>query len=104
MLRSVNEPKKFCPSRVVLARKRRGLNKVALARRAAISTRSLYDIETGQATPTPETLAAIAETLRFPVEFFYRGEIEAPEPESASFRSLRSMTAAKRDAALAAGA
>ena len=91
-------------SRVRLARTRRGLTKVLLARRAGISTRSLYDIETGQAEPTPETLDAIAEATRFPIDFFFRHDIEAPEPEAASFRSLRSMPAGKRDAALAAGA
>lgn len=90
-------------SRITLARTRRGLTKVALARRAGIGTRTLYDIETGLAEPTPETLQALAEALRFPVDFFFRSDIELPESGAASFRSLRSMTASKRDAALAAG-
>lgn len=91
-------------SRIVLARTRRGLTKVALARRAGISTRALYDLESGKATPTGDTLVAIAEALRFPVGFFYRPDVELPSADEASFRSLRSMTASKRDAALAAGA
>lgn len=91
-------------SRIELARKRRGLTKVALAQRTGLSTRSLYDIESGQAIPTPETLTALSEVLRFPVEFFMRPALEIPTPEETSFRSLRSLTAGQRDAALAAGA
>jgi Zn-dependent peptidase ImmA (M78 family)/DNA-binding XRE family transcriptional regulator len=92
------------PSRIVLARTRRGLTKVELARRSAISTRTLYDIETGQAEPMAETLAAIAEVTRFPLEFFFRPDVEAPTVDAASFRSLRSMTASQRLQALTAGA
>jgi Zn-dependent peptidase ImmA (M78 family)/DNA-binding XRE family transcriptional regulator len=92
------------PSRVVLARTRRGLTKAKLAKRAGISTRTLYEIEAGRAIPTRETVEAIAEATRFPMDFFYRPDIESPTPSVASFRSLRSMTAGQRDAALAAGA
>lgn len=46
----------------------------------------------------------LSKALRFPVEFFCRGDIESPSPDAASFRSLRSMTASNRDAALSAGA
>jgi Zn-dependent peptidase ImmA (M78 family)/DNA-binding XRE family transcriptional regulator len=79
------------------------MTKIALARRAGLSTRSLYDIETGQAAPTIETLTAIAEVLHFPLAFFYLADVEEPSLESASFRALRSMTATQRDGALAAG-
>lgn len=92
------------PSRIELARKRRGLTKTALARRAGIATRSLYDVESGQATPTPETLTALSQALRFPIEFFFRPDIDEPTPDAASFRALRSMSAARRNAALSAGA
>lgn len=92
------------PSRIGLARKRRGLTKIALSRRTGISTRTLYDVESGLAVPTEETLAALAEVLRFPPEFFFRPDIEVPTPEAASFRALRAISATKRDAALAAGA
>jgi Zn-dependent peptidase ImmA (M78 family)/DNA-binding XRE family transcriptional regulator len=79
------------------------MTKVALARRTGLSTRSLYDIETGQAAPTQDTLTTIAEVLRFPLEFFYLSDVEEPSPEAASFRALRSMTATEQDGALAAG-
>jgi Zn-dependent peptidase ImmA (M78 family)/DNA-binding XRE family transcriptional regulator len=92
------------PSRFALARTRRGLTKIALARRAGIGTRTLFDTETGLAIPQDETIKAIAEVTRFPEEFFFRPDVVIPTPDSASFRSLRSMTAGQRDSALAAGA
>lgn len=98
------EPNRVSPSRIALARKRRRLTKVALARRSGLSTRGLYDIESGQAVPTEDTLSVLSEVLRFPRKFFYLPEIEEPTPEAASFRALRSTTATQRDAALAAGA
>jgi Zn-dependent peptidase ImmA (M78 family) len=47
---------------------------------------------------------ALARALKFPVEFFFAPPISRPEVEAVSFRALSSMTAAKRDSALAAGA
>jgi Zn-dependent peptidase ImmA (M78 family) len=52
--------------------------------------------------PTPETVQALARALRYPAEFFYGSDIDEVEPDSASFRSLKAMTARERDAALAA--
>jgi len=92
------------PTRIQLARKRRGLTKTELARRAGITTRTLYAWEAGLATPTVEMLTALAAALRFPIAFFFRPDLDGPTPDAASFRALRSMTAAKRDSALAAGA
>jgi Zn-dependent peptidase ImmA (M78 family) len=42
--------------------------------------------------------------LRFPIEFFSASAIQEPTADDASFRSLASMTAGQRDAALSAGA
>jgi Zn-dependent peptidase ImmA (M78 family)/DNA-binding XRE family transcriptional regulator len=91
-------------SRFRLARARRGLTKVELARRAEMSTRALFDIESGLTKPTDETISTLADRLRFPERFFFRGDVVTPTPEAASFRSLRSMSATIRDSALAAGA
>jgi len=41
--------------------------------------------------------------LTFPRDFFFRDDIDAIDSSSASFRSLRAMTARERDAALSAG-
>ncbi len=80
------------------------MTKVDLAASVKLTTRSLYDFEVGNAEPSPETLGLLAEALRFPPSFFSRPTVAAPAVQAASFRSLKSMTAGQRDAALAAGA
>ena len=94
----------FNPLRLRLARRRRGLSKVKLARKAELTTRSVYDFESGKQRPADDTASRLADSLEFPVSFFFRGDIEEPSPVVASFRSLKAMTAGERDAALAAGA
>lgn len=95
---------RITPSRLVVARRRRQLTKAALAQRAGLSSRALYVYESGRGWPTLDSLSAIAEATRFPIPFFYRSELAEPSVDAASFRSLASMTATQRDAALAAGA
>ena len=87
-----------------LARKRRGLTKTVLARRAGLTTKSIYNYEAGIKKPSIDALTALAEVLRFPIAFFRQPDIEEPTANSASFRSLSRMTAGQRDSALAAGA
>jgi len=94
----------FNPLRLTLARQRRGLKKVELGREIDLSSKSLGDFEAGRAEPSSETLQRIADRLNFPVEFFFRGAVEVPTAESVAFRSMKSMTAGQRMAALAAGA
>lgn len=53
--------------------------------------------------PDPETVNIIAAKLGFPREFFFGDDIDDLDKEAASFRSLTSMTARERDAALASG-
>jgi len=53
--------------------------------------------------PEPETVDLIAKKLGFPREFFFGGDIDDLSKDAASFRSLTSMTARERDAALASG-
>ena len=92
------------PSRIQLARKRRGLTKVTLEQRVGISAKTLGDYEKGRAIPTEDALESIASVLRFPVMFFYRADLQEPKEDGVSFRSLSTMRAGQRDAALAAGA
>jgi Zn-dependent peptidase ImmA (M78 family) len=87
----------------VLARKRRGLSKKALAEAAKIGLRSLVYYESGEVVPLPETVKLLADALKFPEGFFYSADIEEINVELASFRSLSRMTAAQRDAVIAAG-
>ena len=92
----------FSPSRVELARKRRGLSKTTLAYKANVGRERIHRFLNGTQVPSLRELESIAFVLKFPVSFFYRNEID--EPTSATFRSMSSMTAPERDSALAAGA
>ena len=94
----------FNPTRLALARRRRGLMKIRLADAVGISTRILSAYENGGAVPSDDTLSRLAAELRFPKEFFFGSTLEEPAVETASFRSLSTMTAGQRDAALGAGA
>lgn len=94
----------FTGSRLRVARERRGLTKVELAERVDPSVRSITAHESGDTTPTMEHVEQYAAILRFPVSFFGEPELEMPLPDTASFRSMKSMTASQRDMALAAGA
>lgn len=93
----------FNPSRLALARRRRGLTKSALATAADVSIRTLIGYESGLQDPTEATLVCLAGALRFPLEFFSRPDAEEP-PLGASFRAFTKMTATQRSQALAAGA
>jgi Zn-dependent peptidase ImmA (M78 family) len=94
----------FNPGRLVLARSRRGKTKKWLADSVGMSVKSISDYEHARAIPPESTVADLARALRFPAEFFYGHDIEAPTAESASFRALSAMTASQREAALGAGA
>ena len=86
----------FNPERLELARKRRGLRKVALANKAAIPRVRLQRIVAGQAEPTDDELQSLSEVLGFPIRFFFLEELATLGP--ATFRSMSTMTAAERDA------
>ena len=94
----------FNPSRLRLARQRRGLNKTGVAKRLGVDVRSTTAYEKGEFPPSENNLRRLARLLEFPVQFFYGDDLEVPLVEAASFRSMSKMTAAKRDAALGAGA
>jgi Zn-dependent peptidase ImmA (M78 family) len=94
----------FNPSRLVIARKRRGLSRIGLARASGLSVRSIAYYEMAEINPSEEAVRTVAAILRFPEVFFYRDDLEEPSCEASSFRALTTMTAAQRDAALAAGA
>lgn len=92
------------PSRITLARKRRQLTGRELANRSNISHEHLSRIERGKAENVEQsTVEALATALNFPVGFFFGEDIEIPPVDSVSFRSLSSMSAKERDAALSVG-
>lgn len=94
----------FNPTRLDLARRRRGLTKVELADAAGISVRMLTGYEHGRAEPNPISLRRLAEALRFPVEFFSGPDLDEPPIAGSSFRALSTLTAKQRDQTFGAGA
>lgn len=92
----------FNPNRLILARKRRRLTGEGLARLIGVAPLTISRLERGKHEPTPETLGAIVKILKFPKKFFFGADIDSSPSDSVSFRSLTSMTAKERDAALAA--
>ena len=94
----------FNPSRLGIARKRRVLNKTTLAKRIGVDLRTIARWENCESEPTPENVDALVRVLQFPRAFFYGDDMEEPLAELTSFRSQKSLSAALRDAALAAGA
>lgn len=94
------------PSRIRLARERRALTLARLARMTHISRQSLADYENAHATPTQETLRAIAAALDFPPAFFTSEEVDEVPSEAVAFRaraktSMRKQKAVRSQAALA---
>jgi len=69
------------PTRIDLARRRRGLTKTKLAEDAGVSTRILTDYLTGRKHPSETTLARIAARLEMPVEFFSGDDLDEPPVE-----------------------
>ncbi len=94
----------FTPSRLELARQRKGLTKTALADATGISVRSISAYEAGTQEPTALSVARLADGLGFPAAFFGRRPINAPSLEGSSFRAMKRMTASQRDQARSAGA
>ena len=92
----------FNNQRLELARKRRRYTARILSERSGISTITLSRIARGRQDPEPETVAALAKALAYPINFFFKDEMDVIDKDSASFRSLSSMTARERDAALSA--
>ncbi len=90
------------PSRIRLARLRRGLTKVALAPLVGFSAKMLSEYENGHAMPTPAAIDALSSVLKFPPSFFYRADLDEPDRQGVSFRSLASMTTRQQDSVLAA--
>lgn len=92
----------FTPSRLSLARRRRGFTKVQLAKEAGITVRSITDYESEKTDPLPETVRRLADALGFPVSFFEAPDIPEIDPNATTFRALSKLTATKRDQAISA--
>ena len=93
----------FEPSRLILARRRKGWKRTELARRAGLKSRSITAYELAERVPSEESLFALAKALEYPPAFFFRPPVERLQEEGVSFRALTKMSANQRERALAAG-
>ncbi|MGI5419240.1 helix-turn-helix domain-containing protein [Actinomadura luteofluorescens] len=88
------------PSRIVLARKRRGLTHIELSERVGVSAQSLSNYEKSRQEPSEETVKRLAHALGFPIGFFYAGDTDPIPAESVSFRARSKLRARHRNMAL----
>ncbi|MCM9080084.1 XRE family transcriptional regulator [Streptomyces spororaveus] len=91
------------PSRITLARKRRGLTLAELSQLAGVSLQSLSNYETGRTAPRRTTVERLAGALGFPGDFFTGPEIDELPAEGISWRARSKTPARTLDAARAAG-
>ncbi|MCI2811194.1 helix-turn-helix domain-containing protein [Eoetvoesiella caeni] len=93
----------FNSRRLTVARKRRKFTARALAEAVSVSPVTITRLEKGENCPEQSTVESLSKALNFPLEFFFGEDVDELAVDAASFRSLSSMTAKERDAALAAG-
>ncbi len=98
----------FCPSRLTMARERRGLTQKALANDSGVWPSQISKYEAGAEDPPYQSVVKLAFRLRFPVEWFYGPALDSIDPETISFRARSRMTLtvkmqASRAAEFAAG-
>ncbi len=93
----------FSAHRLIIARQRRKLSGKELADRAGLTPVTVSKAENGHQVETA-TAEKFARALEYPLDFFYLDAPEVIEADTVSFRSLKKMSAAERDASLAAGA
>jgi Zn-dependent peptidase ImmA (M78 family)/DNA-binding XRE family transcriptional regulator len=93
----------FNPQRLRIARERRAMTKKGFAERVGVAPNTIFRYEAGELVPSDEAIRLFAETLAFPVGFFFGGDLDQPRRDNASFRGLASKSAKIMDAALASG-
>ena len=93
----------FNPMRLSLARKRRRLTAKALAEITGLAMDTISRLENGKNKPDDLTVARLAHSLDFPVEFFSCPDPHGIDTGAVSFRSFSKMSARERDAAISAG-
>jgi len=93
----------FWPSRLELARRRRGLTRTRLAGDLGVGVRTLQRWERGEAEPSGVQQQQLGQVLGVLPSFFVSDELDPLPTSSVSFRAMSKMTAGERDTALAAG-
>lgn len=92
----------FNPTRLTLARERRGLTKQALADCCGVTRRTVTAWESGDVDSPPVDI--ISKSLEFPVFFFFADDPCLIPEERVSFRALSTMLARQLDRVLATAA
>lgn len=92
----------FNADRLKIARQRRKLSGKGLAELANVTPVTISKIENGHQ-PDVSVVRKIANALKYPEDFFFLSTPEILESDTVSFRSLKKMSAAERDASLSAG-
>ncbi len=87
------------PSRLTLARKRRGLTLIQLAAAVGVSARSLSAYENGRQEPSPGTLHRLATALDVRVGFLTDSDVDEIPVDAISFRAPTKLTSGQRDSA-----
>ncbi|MEH2472082.1 Zn-dependent peptidase ImmA (M78 family)/plasmid maintenance system antidote protein VapI [Nitrobacteraceae bacterium AZCC 2161] len=93
----------FNIARLELARNRRRYTAKHLAELAGVAPVTLSRVVNRQQDPDEQTIEKLIAALKFPKAFFFKDDVDPIDASAASFRSLTSMTARERDAALSAG-
>ncbi len=93
---------KATPERIDFVRRRIGLNKSEFAEKLGVDRKTLHRVYSDEHEASEELLDALTGLSGYPREFFYRSVPVLPDSQGVSFRSLRSLTARSREAALAA--
>jgi Zn-dependent peptidase ImmA (M78 family)/DNA-binding XRE family transcriptional regulator len=96
-------PPGLAPSRLAVARKRRGLTLTRLGELTGLSTHSLSVYENGHQAPGADTLRLLATALGVGERFLIASDLDEIPEAAVSFRALSKMPARQRDRALAAG-
>src|SRR3546814_4145257 len=94
----------FNPTRLSIARERRAVSNNGLAEKVGVTPNTIHRYESGEISPSEESLALLASALSFPKSFFLGADLDKPRRANASFRGLASKSARVMDAALASGA
>ncbi len=93
----------FSASRMILARKRRGLPLAELSTQVGVSVQSLSNYESGRQAPSSGVVQNLAMSLSFPAAFFGAPDIDLLQASNVSFRARSKLPARKRDMALSVG-
>ena len=93
----------FEPTRLMVARRRRGLTQRELADVCSKTSQYISMLERGEWVPSQEMVNEIARALDFPSSFFFKEPIELTDDDALSFRARRSMKSETRDVGLGTG-